>query len=165
MVLDISIRMALLNPDMLSEINKAPGVVLIDELDMHLHPKWQWKIVGALKVTFPNVQFIAATHSPIIIASCKGENLIRITDLDEVEYMETPYGLDINDTLDVCQGSLPIVGEIKELLDEFNDKLDNEEFDTAEQILDELSKRLDINHPEVIRAQTALDLEKIPLED
>lgn len=78
MVLDIAFRMALLNPDMKEKINETPGVVLIDELDMHLHPKWQWNVVTALKETFPNVQFIAATHSPIIISSCKSERLIAV---------------------------------------------------------------------------------------
>ncbi len=79
MVFDIAYRMAVLNPDLLEEITKkTPGIVLIDEIDMHLHPKWQWKVVDALKNTFPMVQFIATTHSPIIIASCKEENLIML---------------------------------------------------------------------------------------
>lgn len=79
MVFDIAYRMAVLNPDLLEEITKkTPGIVLIDEIDLHLHPNWQWRVVEALKKTFPNVQFIATTHSPIIIASCKEENLITL---------------------------------------------------------------------------------------
>ncbi len=79
MVFDIAYRMAVLNPDLLSDITKeTPGVVLIDEIDMHLHPNWQWRVVEALKYTFPKVQFIATTHSPIIIASCKEEKLITL---------------------------------------------------------------------------------------
>lgn len=78
-VFDISYRMAVLNPDLLDDIiDKTPGIVLIDEIDMHLHPKWQWKVVNALKETFPKVQFIATTHSPIIVASCEKENLIML---------------------------------------------------------------------------------------
>lgn len=45
--------------------------MLIDEIDMHLHPKWQWNIIKALQTTFENVQFIIATHSPIVISSAK----------------------------------------------------------------------------------------------
>lgn len=79
MVFDIAYRMAVLNPDLLGEITeKTPGVVLIDEIDMHLHPNWQWRVIEALKKTFPKVQFIATTHSPIIIASCKEEKLITL---------------------------------------------------------------------------------------
>lgn len=79
MVFDISYRMAVLNPDLLEDIvEMTPGVILIDEIDMHLHPNWQWKVVDALKRTFPKVQFIVTTHSPIIVASCRDEKLIRL---------------------------------------------------------------------------------------
>lgn len=79
MVFDIAYRMAVLNPDLLEDITSVtPGVVLIDEIDMHLHPNWQWKVVDALKKTFLNVQFIVTTHSPIIVASCKEEKLIML---------------------------------------------------------------------------------------
>ena len=84
MVFDIAYRMAVLNPDLLEDITeKTPGIVLIDEIDLHLHPNWQWRVIDALKNTFPKVQFIATTHSPIIIASCKEEKLItlRLEDL------------------------------------------------------------------------------------
>ncbi len=79
MVFDIAYRMAVLNPDLLEDITDiTPGVVLVDEIDLHLHPNWQWKVVDALKNTFPNVQFIVTTHSPIIVASCKEEKLIML---------------------------------------------------------------------------------------
>lgn len=65
MLMEISFRIALLNPEM-SDYSQAEGIVLIDEIDMHLHPRWQWKILDALHSSFPKVQFIAATHSPII---------------------------------------------------------------------------------------------------
>lgn len=78
-VFDIAYRMAVLNSDLLENIPElTPGIVLIDEIDLHLHPSWQWKVVDALKSTFPKVQFIATTHSPIIIASCQQENLITL---------------------------------------------------------------------------------------
>lgn len=53
------------------------GVVLIDELDIHLHPKWQHQVVGALRETFPNLQFFAATHSPLIAAGA-GEDALTL---------------------------------------------------------------------------------------
>lgn len=61
MLMEISFRIALLNPEM-SDYSQAEGIVLIDEIDMHLHPRWQWKILDALHSSFPKVQFIAATH-------------------------------------------------------------------------------------------------------
>lgn len=80
MVADIAFRMSLLNPQLKEKASLlTPGVILIDELDLHLHPKWQWKIVEDLKRTFPKVQFIATTHAPIIISSCKNGEIINIT--------------------------------------------------------------------------------------
>lgn len=105
MVYDISYRMAILNPNLRKNIvDETPGIVLIDEIDMHLHPKWQWKISEALKETFPKVQFITTTHSPIVLSSCKNDRII-ILDNDEnnnleIEYEESKKGWQINDVLE-----------------------------------------------------------------
>lgn len=113
MVLDIAYRMAILNPDLLDHIvTVTPGIVLIDELDMHLHPNWQWKVVKALQTTFPMVQFIATTHSPIIMASCKNENMIMLNPVDqfidmpsEVSQGSTVKGWQVNDVLEQYMNS------------------------------------------------------------
>ena len=57
-------------------IDEATGIVMIDELDLHLHPKWQRHVVGDLKTAFPNIQFVVTTHSPFIVQSLKSEELI-----------------------------------------------------------------------------------------
>lgn len=70
MVADIAFRMAVLNPFLEEKaIIKTPGIVLIDEIDLHLHPEWQRKIIGDLKRVFPRIQFVVSTHSPFIIQS------------------------------------------------------------------------------------------------
>lgn len=75
---DLAIKAAMLNPQLAEKaLEMTPGVVLIDELDLHLHPKWQRRIVGDLRRTFPMLQFICTTHSPFIIQSLlSGEELI-----------------------------------------------------------------------------------------
>lgn len=75
---DLAIKAAMLNPQLAEKaLEMTPGVVLIDELDLHLHPKWQRRIVGDLRRTFPLLQFICTTHSPFIIQSLfSGEELI-----------------------------------------------------------------------------------------
>ena len=78
MIMDLAYRVCLLNPE-LSDRSQIKGIVLIDEIDMHLHPKWQWNIIKALSTTFENVQFVIATHSPFLL-SMKGA---KIYDLDE----------------------------------------------------------------------------------
>lgn len=78
---DIAFRMAALNPQMLGEVTaKTPGIVLIDEIDQHLHPYWQKNILNCLTRIFPKVQFIVTTHSPNVISSALGTNLILLDD-------------------------------------------------------------------------------------
>jgi predicted ATP-binding protein involved in virulence len=60
--------MALANPQMTNPL-EAPAIVLIDEIDLHLHPEWQRRVIGDLLSAFPNTQFVLTTHSPYIVAS------------------------------------------------------------------------------------------------
>jgi predicted ATP-binding protein involved in virulence len=73
-------RAVLLNPQLGEKVlEETPGIVLIDELDLHLHPKWQRRIIEDLRRTFPKIQFIATTHSPFLIQSLRsGEELIML---------------------------------------------------------------------------------------
>lgn len=77
LVIDISRRMADLNPD-LPEPLKAEGVVLIDEIDLHLHPRWQQLVVNGLRTVFPNVQFILTTHSPQVLTTISSKNILNL---------------------------------------------------------------------------------------
>lgn len=78
MVVDIAYRMATLNPQLGIDALNAPGLVLIDEIDLHLHPSWQRRVVEDLRRTFPNIQFVATTHSPFIIQSMREGELINL---------------------------------------------------------------------------------------
>jgi len=83
MVADIAMRCATLNPALMNDATKeTPGVVLIDEIDLHLHPKWQRRVVGDLMRAFPKVQFIATTHSPFIIQSLPPQDGVQLINLD-----------------------------------------------------------------------------------
>jgi len=53
------------------DLTNKPAIVFIDEIDAHLHPSWQQKIIGLLRENFPNVQFIVTAHSPLVVAGCK----------------------------------------------------------------------------------------------
>jgi predicted ATP-binding protein involved in virulence len=78
---DLVRRLSLANPDLPDPL-EGHGVVLIDELELHLHPRWQREIVHKLRASFPNIQFIATTHSPFIIQSLRPGELITL-DPDE----------------------------------------------------------------------------------
>lgn len=76
MVADITWRASQLNPHYGADAaRKATGVVLIDELELHLHPAWQRRVIDDLLATFPNLQFVATTHSPQVIASARPEHM------------------------------------------------------------------------------------------
>jgi predicted ATP-binding protein involved in virulence len=162
MVLDIACRMAILNPNMRDNAYETDGVVLIDELDLHLHPKWQWHIISALKQTFPNVQFIATTHSSIILSSFKGENIIDIND-NGVEYKNNAYGYKINDILNILQGSDERVPAIQSVFVEFYHAIDKGDISTAEKLLTSLKEKLHEDDPDIVGAETTLELEKIDI--
>lgn len=75
---DLAIKAVMLNPQLGNRaLEFTPGVVLIDELDLHLHPIWQRQVIENLRTTFPRLQFICTTHSPFLIQSLRtGEELI-----------------------------------------------------------------------------------------
>ncbi|MBL0467427.1 MULTISPECIES: AAA family ATPase [Aeromonas] len=81
---DIARRLVLLNPAATSNSNDSPlnghGIVLIDEIDLHLHPKWQQSVIPKLTNTFPNIQFILTTHSPIVISTVHHDSVKILQD-------------------------------------------------------------------------------------
>lgn len=73
---DIARQLSLSNSE--NMLGEGEAIVLIDEIDVHLHPKWQRRIVSALEDLFPNCQFIATTHSPFVIQATRREKIIAI---------------------------------------------------------------------------------------
>jgi len=163
MVFDIAYRMALLNPQRGKDVALTKGIVLIDEIDMHLHPKWQWNIISALTNVFPNVQFIATTHAPILFASAKNVQVIDIDD-EKIEYCNSHYGIDINESIQEFQQTDEVPRSIKQLSDKIYDAVDDGEFNSAELLLKELEEALEENHPLVTKFRTLLDLETMDWE-
>jgi len=101
MIGDIAYKASILNPHLGAEAaSSVRGVILIDEIDLHLHPTWQKLIIPALLRAFPGLQFVATTHSPFVIQSlCEGVML----DLDEMELDDRVYNLPIGDIIEDVQ--------------------------------------------------------------
>lgn len=115
LIADIAYRCILLNPYLGEKaVSETPGIVLIDEIDLHLHPNWQRMIVQNLKNAFPKIQFIATTHSPFIVQSLNGNELINLDKVSDV----TPKDLSINEV------SEDIMGAESEMSDE-NSQVEN----------------------------------------
>ena len=88
LVLDLARRLSQANPSLDDPLSEGHAVVLIDELDLHLHPKWQRQIVHNLTRTFPRCQFIATTHSPFVIQSLQHGKLINLDLKESGEYTD-----------------------------------------------------------------------------
>ncbi len=164
MAADLAYRMVRLNPDLgAMAALETPGIVLIDEVDMHLHPSWQQAVVYDVRKAFPNVQFIVTTHSPQVLSTVPAEsirilrwdnNLINIDKpvfslgaesfqlLKDIQNVDTrPQALPIVKDL---HRYLPLVSEVK--------------WDTD--VARELRKRLDVwskgCDPALVRADTEI---------
>ena len=86
MAADIAVRCATLNPHLGSRAAEStPGIVLIDEIDLHLHPNWQRTVIVDLMHAFPRIQFVATTHSPFVIQSLPDSSSVQLINLDEDE--------------------------------------------------------------------------------
>ena len=123
MVADIAFRATKLNPQLGANAAKqTPGVVLVDEVDMHLHPEWQQVVLQSLTAAFPALQFIVTTHSPQVLSTVKREN-IRILKQTENGYEAvmpdfSPLAHESGDALSKVMGThreppLPIQEQIR----------------------------------------------------
>lgn len=158
MLMEISFRIALLNPE-LSDYSQAEGIVLIDEIDMHLHPRWQWKILDALHSSFPKVQFIAATHSPIIISSFKDAKLLSIGE-NGVEELSGAYAYSIDDVVEYKQGSFSIPQELRRLKQEFEDAFCLRDRENSQKAVDKMKELFGTSNTEVKRAEAKMQMRK-----
>ena len=102
---DIARRLAMLNPALDNPLT-GDGIVLIDEVDLHLHPSWQRSLCDKLIETFPNCQFVLTTHSPLVISDCKDVLVYTLTN-GELQELPSQYGQDANTVLlDVMDTSI-----------------------------------------------------------
>lgn len=164
MIFDIAYRMAVLNPFLLEHVCETPGVVFIDELDVHLHPRWQWKVISVLQKVFPKVQFIATTHSPMIIASAKNVWCINIEDLTHPVAAKNGYGLEIKYILKNIQNADDMPAKVSELIRSFYQAIDKLDLAKARMVLQNLQAEIGENSPVAVKARERLELEQALLE-
>lgn len=162
MVADIAYRMAVLNPQLLGNVLKeTDGIVLIDEIDMHLHPAWQRRIIQDLLRIFPKVQFIFTTHAPTVLTNTGNENL-RILEQGQVHRPAAKsYGRNLAAIMGEIMGTEARPGEVLAKIAQFNDALDQGNLDKAKTLLRWLERKLGPDDQDVVNAQIALDLEGI----
>ncbi|MFD2943319.1 AAA family ATPase [Flavobacterium notoginsengisoli] len=148
---DIARRLAIMNPSMENPLIGS-GVVLIDEAELHLHPKWQRSLVGRLKDTFPNIQFIITTHSPLLISDEK-DLLCYSLDFGRLAEIDPLYGEDVNNVLikamDTDIRNQEVELKIRSLMNAVQDK----NLEDAKILLIELGMELPKDHIEMVKAR------------
>ena len=155
-VLDLTCRLAQANPNMEDPAAEAEAVVLIDEIELHLHPDWQRRIIGNLTETFPKCQFIATTHSPQVIGEVEHDRIQFIAG-GEVYSPTHSFGVDSSRVLEEIMGADPRTNEIQTLLANVSQEVGERRYANARGLLPQLVDRLGENDPEITRIRTLLD--------
>ena len=151
---DIARRLAVMNPNLENPL-KGEGIVLIDEVDMHLHPKWQRTLIKQLSETFPACQFVLTTHSPLVISDSKDVLTYLIKD-DGLKQLPPLYGEDANtvllDIMDTDIRNEAVNIKLNDLLDAIYDS----NIELAKQLLEELEEDLPESNLELSKARLML---------
>jgi len=157
LVVDIARRLAIANPSLENKL-EGEGIVLIDEVDLHLHPQWQRKLLPALTHTFPNIQFIVTTHSPQVLSHVSKESVFLLEDnkiSDREIYTE---GRDSNSILQDVFHVPKYAEEYEKELDEIYHLIDSYDEKNALELLKKLKEKRGENDLEVMRMQSYIDL-------
>jgi predicted ATP-binding protein involved in virulence len=157
MVADIARRMAIANPDPTKNALEGEGIILIDEIELHLHPQWQRDIIPRLTSTFPNCQFIITTHSPQVLSNVKKENVFIVEDFQVYPADAYTFGRDGNSILSELMGVTERPLGIQEKLTECRYKIDDGKIEEAKALLIELSNLIGDDDSEIIKANTLID--------
>ncbi|WRH65874.1 MAG: AAA family ATPase [Planktothrix sp. GU0601_MAG3] len=152
LVSDLARRLAIANPN-LSEPLRGKGVILIDEIELHLHPKWQQNIIPALTQTFPNCQFIVSTHSPLVISHVDWVHLLCFQENDIIVERLRSYGKDSNRILETLMDSSERPVEIQEDFLELFRLIDGDRLEEAKKSLQQLRDKLGEEDPKFVRAE------------
>lgn len=161
LIADIAYRMSLLNPDLMEKaLTETPGLVMIDEVDLHLHPTWQERILEDLMTIFPCVQFIVTTHAPIVINSVRSDNLILIRDNQPESAGLEVYGKDANSIIQSVMRSNERPVRVKKMFDEFYSAVDEGNFDQAREILMKIEDEIGTDDAEAVACEVQLSLEE-----
>jgi predicted ATP-binding protein involved in virulence len=152
MVADIAHRLILANPALANPL-QGNGIVLIDEIELHLHPAWQRRIVPALEQTFPNIQFIMTTHSPQVLSRVPREHVFILEQFKLIDQKPHTEGRDSNtlleDVFNVSERPESDQSAFRQLYLVMDDPERQEE---AKALLQEMMEKYGEDDPEIQRA-------------
>ena len=155
---DIARRLAMMNPQAEKPLH-GKGIVLIDEVDLHLHPRWQRTVIRRLRKTFPNCHFILTTHSPLVISDPQHIRVLRLQNGD-VRESGNLYGMDLDELLLGVMDTDIRDPELQERLDSLLDAIQQRDYEKAAKLRQELLQDLPPDHRELARADMYLRRQK-----
>lgn len=168
LVIDIARRCATLNPHLgIDAAKQTPGILLVDEIDLHLHPRWQQQIVDLLRQAFPALQLVLSTHSPHVLSTVDAQ-CIRMIRVDKGEgQLETPRyqtrGVESADVLATIMGVDPIP-QVKEarMLSAYHALIQENRIDgiEARDLRDRLEEHFGRSHPVILDCDRMIRLER-----
>jgi len=135
---------------------KSKGIILIDEIELHLHPQWQREVLPALQKTFPNIQFIVTTHSPQVLSNLKKEEVFILENNKIVPITPHIEGRDSNSILYELFGVSERPEGYKKKLNQFYDAIDDDDINKAKEILATLTEIFGEQDIEIIKANLHL---------
>lgn len=156
---DLARRLAMMNPTLENPLH-GDGVVLIDEVDMHLHPQWARSIIARLTNTFPNCQFVLTTHSPLVISDCK-DVLVYSLDNGTLTQVPSQYGQDANSVLLEVMDTFVRNEDVTRRLNDLLDLIQERRLEEAQAALTELEAELPANNLELTKARLLLRKEAL----
>ena len=156
---DIARRLAILNPSLDNPL-EGEGVVMIDEVDLHLHPKWQHDLIDKFVKTFPNVQFILTTHSPHVISD-RPDILVYALDDGELTQVPNVYGEDVNTVLTKVFDVDIRDSKVEEQFTIIRRAISKHDYVTADTRITELAEKLPSDHLELLKCRLLLAQAKL----
>lgn len=152
---DLARRLSIANP-LLDNPLLGEGVVLIDEIELHMHPSWQRNVLKQLRETFPNIQFIITTHSPIVLSEVNDDYhvfFMRNSGISgEIVEFRRLDGFDANYILEEFMGTKSMNTKTENLINDIYRLINRKSFDEAERKVKELEKITDSVNKDVLRA-------------
>lgn len=162
-VVDLAMRSALLNKVKFGSeaFKQTHGTVIIDEIDEHLHPALQVRILKSLKDTFSKIQFIVSTHAPLVMSSVESneDNVVYKLCFENNQYVHTevnPYGMDASTIMETTMNQVARNIEIDKELKILFDFIDKDDISNARQQLDSLREKMNNSDPELSRAEALI---------
>ncbi len=161
MVGDLARRLAIANQTLENPL-QGHAIVLIDEIDLHLHPAWQRIVIRKLTETFPNCQFIITTHSPQVIGEVDAQCVRRLTADPQrgivCSIPDQALGLDTSEILEELMGVNSRNEEIAGMLTEIFRLIDMDQFEQAKMQMAQVRERVRGSIPELVRAESLLTM-------